>query len=204
MLGFTLRYLFLIPALLYSVFASSRDYRKDIEDYLKGLSYLSAFFEQIDENVVYEGHIYIRKDGSQQRVRIDYRDDSMPLIFIDNETMTICDPITWQEKNRSSISYTPIYTILNNGIDLTKERYSIDSSQKDSVKITIYTIVPSGNMEITLTFSIYPNGNISNLEGWHIKEPSGKEFDVVLLTTHRYVNDPKKVPLEVFEKHTNN
>jgi hypothetical protein len=180
------------------VFGSKCNYKTDIELYLKGLKYLSSDFAQEDSggNVCY-GHLYISKKENKN-VRIDYDESIHQRIFIKDDIITVID-LNSKKSNSYSVKQTPVYSILNDGINFDEEQYSIDDLNPKYIKITVSEITPSGNVNITLVFSKYENKKIKNLEGWIIKEANEQKTTVRFFSDSLSVNDKSKVPDTLFE-----
>jgi outer membrane lipoprotein-sorting protein len=196
---FLFRYLFLIPVFLCGVSSEPRNYKKDVESYLKGLRYLSSDFVQKNpDGSVYTGHICISKERESRNARIDYEECIPQKILIKNDMITIIDLET-KKSVQYSVKQAPVYGILNNGINLEKEDCAIDNSDPEYVKIAIRDVVPSGSVCVTLVFSKYKNGNIKNLEGWIIGGENDQKTAVSFFPDTLSVNDKNQIPDKVFE-----
>lgn len=179
----------------------SINYKSQMESYLKGLTSLSSdFVQQNMDGTIVSGHIsLLKKKGDSQKVRIDYEEKVGQKILIDGGVLTVTD-LSTNKQDSCSISQTPIYSILDHGINLSKEPHTINNDDKFYVTLEISKITPSGNMSIKLIFSKYDNGNIKNLEGWIVKEPNGSEISISFMVDSLFVNDKTKIKTGIFEK----
>ncbi|MDR1488742.1 MAG: hypothetical protein LBI26_03305 [Holosporales bacterium] len=190
-----------ILVLCFSAFSlSAQNYSVIIPGYLKNLKYLSTKIIQRNSNgTEYNGSMYISRENASNNIRVFYDNDLQPSILINDKDILVIDQKT-KKTNSYSIKETPIYDILNGNINLAKEKYSIDNSDKNYVRLIITRIVPLGTIDITLMFSKYSNGNIKYFEGWVIKELNGDEVAVGFLTDSLSINDKKKIPPNIFIK----
>ncbi len=169
----------------------------DIEACINGLKYLSAdFIQKNADGCIYTGHIYISKE-KEKNVRVDYEKGLQQRIFIKNGTITIVDLLT-KKKSVNSITQVPIYSILNNEFKLSKEDYVIDTGDDQYCYCSIHQTTLYGKTCIKLIFSKYINGNIKNLDGWIIEEPSGNII-FNFLPENMFVNDKGKIPQDIFD-----
>lgn len=194
-ISFPCRYLLLIPAFLFSVVAKDV-MTSQVENYLKGIKFISADFEQIlNTGEVYKGHFWLAKRG-KTKAKIDYTEGLDQDILIYDSYITITDNKT-KKKYTNSISKTPIYSVLTGKLDLSKEKYKIIEDNEKLVRLSIEKSSAFGGISVMLIFSKYPNGNIKNLEAWIINDGKNEtlfSFD----PDNLFVNDEKKVPESIF------
>ena len=173
---------------------------KKVEAHIKGIKFISARFVQLSSfGDHYEGNFWLSKKNGQD-VKIIYTSGLNQEIFIKNNTIHVIDHDDNDKDTSYSISQTPIYSILSNGLSLKNERYSIIENSHSYLRIKIEKGSLVGNMNLTLVFSKYlQTGNLKNLEGWIIDDGKTEtlfSFDPDTL----FVNDENKLPLGVFEK----
>ncbi len=185
---------FLIPALFFSI--SAKDFSTQIENYLKGINFISADFEQIlNTGKIYEGHFWLAKRG-KTKAKIEYTKGLNQDIFINDAYIIIIDKKT-NKKYTNLISQTPIYSVLTGRLNLSKEKYKVIENNDKILRLSIEKSSSFGGISIMLIFSKYQNGNIKNLEAWIINDGKNEtlfSFDPENLS----VNDEKKVPESIF------
>lgn len=171
-----------------------------IESYLKGIKYISSDFVQYNfEGDTYLGHIWLSKaDRRNQRVRIDYTDGINQKILIHGKNIRVINKDNGSESSYP-ISQTPIYTILDEGLDFSREKYKVLSNNKECAQIYITRKSQMGDMGITLIFSKYPNGNIKNLVAWKIMNPDSSVNSFIFVEDTLFVNDSSKISQNIFQ-----
>ena len=88
----------------------------------------------------------------------------------------------------------PAAFILQNNISLEKDAaVKKISKRKDGKYLDLQLSSPA---DLTLTFSLYENGNIKDLDGWVLIDAQGQEIDVKLTKVN--VNDPTLVSDSLF------
>ena len=185
-----------MPVLLFSISVLAKDTSIQIENYLKGLKFISAEFEQVlNTGEVYEGHFWLAKRG-KVKAKIEYRKGIEQDIFVNDAYITIIDKKTGK-KHTNLIAQTPIYSILTGKLNLSKESYEIIEDTPKILRLSIEKSSSFGGISIMLIFSKYQNGNIKNLEAWIINDGKNEtlfSFDPENLS----VNDEKRVPESIF------
>ena len=202
-LTLALLFIFLFNVLSKSPENETKKIEKNVETYIKGIKYISAEFVQLSSlGDVYEGKFWLSKEKGQE-VKIIYTEGVDQEISIKDEVISIID----NDNNKAysyPISQTPIYAILNNGLDLSKEKYTIVENSHKCLRLKLNKGSLIGGVDLTLIFSKYSKTkNIKNLEGWIIDD--GKVETLFSFYPEKlFVNDKKKVPHSIFKKHNSN
>jgi outer membrane lipoprotein-sorting protein len=189
-------------AFLPSAFCSN-DILPQVEAYLSGVKFIYAKFEQIMSSGDFHfGQFWLGKKNRKTKIRIKYEDDIAQDVFIVDSIVTVFDKKT-SKKYVSSLSKTPIYSILTGSLNLSHENYEILENSKNRLRLNLKKSSIFGNMNIVLMFSKYQNGNLKNIEGWIISDGKSEtifSFDQDTLS----VNDEKKIPDSIFSFPENN
>jgi outer membrane lipoprotein-sorting protein len=198
--GSTVKYFFVIFIFFAQFFTHAQPVDKfllkQLENYLNGISSLVAeFTQQTPTTDPVKGKIWLKrstKDGG--KMRLDYEPRIQQRVVARDEQLFVYDLIDTTEPFPQNLSNMPAAFILQNNISLER-----DTNVEEIVKSPDGRYIAlrlSSPADLTLTFSLYQNGNIKDLAGWVLIDPQGQEIIVQL--TEINVNDPKLVPESLF------
>ncbi len=193
-----MRKLFLILISLSFGIAQSSDAPLDkslltqVENYLNGITELVAEFTQ---NTTTTGKIWLKrsiKEGG--KMRLDYEPRLQQRVVARDDQLFVYDLTDKSDPLPQSLSGMPAAFILQNNISLEKDAaVKKISKRKDGKYLDLQLSSPA---DLTLTFSLYENGNIKDLDGWVLIDAQGQEIDVKLTKVN--VNDPTLVSDSLF------
>ncbi len=146
------------------------------------------------------GTIYILKDNNKPQMVINYTTGPTQEIRMEGRFLSVINRKT-QKKKKYSIKTTPIYNLLSGGMKI--EQLKPEITVKDN---NILVNIKQNNQYITLVFDITrvnnQNFNINKLIAWTIQD-SKSIINVKLDKQQYYINDPKRIPNDIFSTNKN-
>jgi outer membrane lipoprotein-sorting protein len=169
-------------------------YQKKIQDYLNGLSTMTANFTQTSQSGrISKGTLTMKRPD---KMRIDY-DETLPqLIIAKNDTLYFYD-LTDNSVSQYSTSSTPAGFILQKRILFNKDVYVNnlkESPEKDEVSMTLAAEESGEGATITLTFKTKP---FLILDRWVIVDGQGNH------TTVNFDRSTIRIGIDIDEKKFN-
>ncbi len=166
-----------------------------IETYLNGITALVAEFTQITPTSdPVKGKIWLKRSSVKGgKMRLDYEPRMQQRVIARDGQLFVYDLTDKTDPLPQSLSNMPAAFILQNSISLkdvdVKEIYKSPDGRHLVLRL-------SSPADLTLTFSLYENGNIKDLTGWVLIDQQGQE--IVVQLTKVNVNDPSLTPDSLF------
>jgi hypothetical protein len=174
-----------------------------VNTFINGMNCIVAqFIQTSDSGEFYTGEFYLFKEDKtlvkarecKTLVKVRYLTGINQEILIRGGCVYIINNVE-HKIYRHPANRVPVYSVLCEGFDLSREVYEVQKNSQEELRIRISK---SGSGAITLVFSKYPSGDIKNLVAWIADDGNCKmlfSFDVKSMS----INDRSKIPIGTFE-----
>ena len=168
---------------------------KQIEIYLNAITALVAEFTQSTPTTdPVKGKIWLKRSIKESgKMRLDYDPRVQQRVVARDDQLFIYDLTDKTDPLPQNLSSMPAAFILQNNISLEKDADVKDVFKNKDGNLDLKLSSPA---DLTLTFSLYENGNIKDLDGWVLIDAQGQEITVKLTKVN--VNDPTLVSDSLF------